>query len=61
MTRREGEREWLADQLAETQELIDKLRDEPDSPKRQLALDELGRIQVRILQILADDDGPNSN
>ena len=59
--RGESQDDWFADQLTETQRLITKLRDEPESPKRNLALEELARVQLRILQILSASDEPNPN
>lgn len=59
--RGEDEPDWLSDQLAETQRLIANLRREPASPKQQLAIEQLVRVQVRLLQALSEGEPPSSN
>jgi hypothetical protein len=57
----DDQRDWLSCQLVETQRLIDKLRKQPESPKRQLALEQLARVQLRLLQFLSGYEPPNPN
>jgi len=57
----ERDREWLGEQLSETERLISDLRAQPKTPKQQLALEELARVQLRILQALAAGEPPSEN
>lgn len=57
----EGDRDWLGEQLTQTQRLIATLRAEPETPKQQIALEELARVQLRILQALSEGEPPSEN
>ena len=57
----ERDREWLGEQLSETERLISDLRAQPKTPKQQLALEALARVQLRILQALAAGEPPSEN